>query len=48
MTVEIYFDDICPEKQQQLLDEANVSTKMDMNWDVLPIFEFELEMEDEI
>ena len=37
MTVEIYFADLVPEKQDELLQEAGIETPEEMNWDVFNI-----------
>jgi len=40
--IKIYFDDLKPEVQQELLDKLGTTPK-DENWDVFPIFVFERE-----
>lgn len=35
--VEIYFYDLCEEKQKELLELYEVESPEEMNWDVFPI-----------
>ena len=42
----IYFDDLNEEKQQELLETAGIKDPIEANWDVLPIFEFEINSEE--
>lgn len=35
--MEIMFDDLTPQAQERLLEEADVSTPEDMHWDEVPI-----------
>lgn len=35
--VEIYFDDLCKEKQIELLREAGICNYKEANWDVIPV-----------
>lgn len=46
--MEIMFDDLIPEAQERLLEEAGVSSPKDMNWDTKPVAVIEfIEDEDE-
>lgn len=48
-TIEIYFGDLIPEKQKELLDAVGVSDPKEMNWDmpIFPIAVVDLEEPDE-
>ena len=46
-TVEIYFSDLLPEKQNELLKAAAVECPEDMNWDTFAVTVVNLEQEDE-
>lgn len=50
-TVKIYFSNLVPEKQQELLDAYGIDDPADMNWDldIVPICVIEIEesIEDE-
>jgi hypothetical protein len=35
--MEIMFDDLTPEAQERLLDEASVKSPEDMHWDEVPV-----------
>lgn len=37
-TVEVFYDDLNPEAQAELLKFYHVSKPQQMNWDVFPIF----------
>ena len=41
--MEIMFDDLTPEAQERLLNEAGVSSPEDMHWDTLPVAVIEFE-----
>jgi len=41
-TVEIYFTDLVPEKQEELLRVHGVKSPEEMNWDVFPVFVYEI------
>ena len=43
MTIEFYWDDLTPKKQQEILDLFGENC----NWDVFPVFVLEIE-EDEV
>lgn len=43
MIIEVYWDDLTPTKQQEILAATNGDNG---NWDVIPMFEIEI-MEDE-
>lgn len=44
-TIEIYFNDLVPDKQKELLDVVGVSDPKEMNWDmpIIPIACVDLE-----
>ena len=44
-TVEIYFDDLIPEAQSNLLEKFQTTTR-DENWDVVPLAIIEREVRD--
>lgn len=48
-TVKIFFSDLIPEKQKELLDACKVKDPKEMNWDmdILPIAFFDCEDDDE-
>lgn len=46
ITIEIYFDDLCQERQKELLEAVGVESPEDMNWDTFPVAFVDLE-EDE-
>ena len=47
--MEIMFDDLNPEAQERLLNEAGVSSPEDMHWDAIPVAVVELiEQDDEL
>lgn len=35
--IEIYFDDLSAEKQQEILDAYEIDSPDEMNWDCLPL-----------
>ncbi len=43
MTITIYFSDLIPETQAELLEAANISDPSEANWDVFPLAEIEVE-----
>lgn len=43
--VEVYFSDLDPEVQLELLSAAHITEARDANWDMVPLFVFE-EVED--
>jgi hypothetical protein len=46
--MEIMFDDLIPEAQERLLNEAGVLSPEDMHWDTIPVAVVELiEQDDE-
>ena len=45
MLIEIYFSDLIPATQAELLAAANISSPKEANWDVFPLFELETEVE---
>jgi ABC-type glycerol-3-phosphate transport system substrate-binding protein len=46
--MEIMFDDLTPQAQERLLEEAGISDPEDMNWDEIPVAIVELsEVKDE-
>ena len=46
--MEIMFDDLTPEAQERLLNEAGVSSPKDMDWDTIPVAVVDLiEQDDE-
>ena len=44
--IEIYFDDLKESKQKEVLARAGIIDPSDMNWDVFPICELEIDLED--
>jgi hypothetical protein len=44
--IEIYFDDLKPEAQKELLDKLG-TTPREENWDIVPIAVFVVEEDDE-
>lgn len=48
-TVEIYFSDLVPDKQAELLDAVGVSDPREMNWDldIIPLATIDFEEENE-
>ena len=44
--IEIYFDDLKESKQKEVLAKVGVTDPADMNWDVFPICELEIDPED--
>lgn len=42
--VEVYFDDLDPEIQFELLSAAHISDPMEANWDVNPLFVYDEEV----
>ena len=40
--VEIYFDDLTSQTQQELLDAFGVQTPEEMNWDIFPVTTIEI------
>ena len=43
MTIKIYFSDLVPETQAEMLAAANIFNPKDANWDIFPLFELEIE-----
>ncbi len=41
--MEIYFSDLTEDAQKRLLEIFGISSPKEMNWDVIPIFEFDEE-----
>jgi len=35
--IDIWFDDLCEERQQELLNSFGIIRKEEMNWNVIPI-----------
>lgn len=48
MTYEIYFEDLNPGAQQNLLEAANITKPEDANWDVFPIAYIEIPTLDDL
>jgi len=46
MTITISFSDLIPETQAELLEAFHISHPKEMNWDVFPLFELEVDTED--
>ena len=46
MTFTIYFSDLIPETQAEMLEAAGISDPKEANWDVFPLFEMEVEPEE--
>ena len=44
--IEIFFDDLKESKQKEVLARTGVVDPADMNWDVFPICELEIDPED--
>ena len=40
--VEIYFDNLAPQTQQELLDAFGIQTPEEMNWDIFPVTTIEI------
>ena len=40
--IDVYFEDLTPEKQQELLAYAEVAAPSEMNWDIFPIATIEM------
>lgn len=45
--IEIYFDDLKADVQQEILERVGVQDPADMNWDVWPICVFEINPDNE-
>ena len=45
--MEIMFDDLTPEAQERLLNEAGVSSPNEMDWDTTPVAIVEFEDDDD-
>ena len=46
MTIDIYFSDLIPETQAEILEAYGISHPSEMNWDVFPLFDLEVDLED--
>jgi hypothetical protein len=42
-TIEIYFADLCEEKQKEMLEAVGVNGPEEMNWDAFPLTSIDLE-----
>ena len=44
-TLEIMFDDLIESKKEEILEEFEIGSPEEMNWDIVPIAIIEVEME---
>jgi hypothetical protein len=47
MNITISFSDLIPETQAELLEAFHISHPKEMNWDVFPLFELDVDAEDD-